>query len=202
MTPQEYKDHQDAESVRKAEEAAAWHIPLSKGRMTLPKALKQMDSFRLDQEEVPLSIQLVENPKYDIGLFAGNVDLHTHDCIHLLLGRGLLPKDEAFVICYTMGSTKKMARWRRNLFMFCAKYFYPKGYRFSEEERFVFNMGVALGEQNNDDLSEYPFDECLMTANYSLLTLRRGFVNIDLLKNYYKLEKALFPDSKESQRLI
>ena len=41
-----------------------------------------------------------------------------------------------------------------------------------------------------------------MTDNYSLLSLRRGFVNIDLLKNYYKLEKALFPDSKESQRLI
>tara|TARA_Y100000310_G_scaffold240672_1_gene244548 strand:- start:109 stop:690 length:582 start_codon:yes stop_codon:yes gene_type:complete len=185
-----------------AEEAAAWHVPLSKGRMTLPKALEQMDSFKLRQEEVPLIIRLVENPKYDIGLFAGNVDLHTHDCIHLLLGRGLLPKDEAFVIGYTMGSTKKMARWRRNLFMFCAKYFYPEGYKFGEEERFVFNMGVALGEKNDDDISQYPFDECLMTWNYPLTTLRKGFVDVDLLKHYYRIEKALFPNSVESQRLI
>tara|TARA_Y100000310_G_scaffold213085_1_gene213991 strand:+ start:4156 stop:4764 length:609 start_codon:yes stop_codon:yes gene_type:complete len=202
MTPRQYTEHKEAEKLRKTEEAEAWHVPLSRGRMTLPKALKKMDSFRLNQDEVPLRIQLVENPKYDVGLFAGNVSLYTHDCIHLLLGRGVRPKDEAFVIGYTMGSTKKMARWRRNLFMFCAKYFYPKGYRFGEEERFVFNMGVALGEQNNDDLTEYPFDECLMTANYSLSVLRQGFVNVDLLRNYYKVEKSLFPNSIESQRLI
>ena len=69
-----------------------------------------MDSWgsKLEAEDVPLIIKLVENPKYDIGLFAGNVSLYNHDCIHLLLGRGLRVKDEAFVIGFTMGSTKKM----------------------------------------------------------------------------------------------
>jgi hypothetical protein len=40
-------------------------------------------------------IQLVENPRFNlpgIDLFHGAVDLATHDAIHILLGRGLLPK--------------------------------------------------------------------------------------------------------------
>ena len=206
MTPRQYKEYAEAEkkaAKEKAEELAAdWHVPLSKALITMPEVLAEMESFKLHPDDVPFIIKLVENPKYDIGLFAGNVDLYTHDCIHVFLGRGLLPKDEAFVIGYTMGSTKKMPRWRRNLFMFCAKYFYPEGYSFGEEERFVFNMGVALGSLCKDDLSDYPFGECLMTANYDLVDLRGGFVDVDLLKHYYKIEKAMFPESIESQRLV
>ena len=63
-----------------------------------------MDSFKLRQENIPLIIKLVENPNYNTSkLFGGAVDLFTHDCVHVLLGRGLLVKDEAFVIGYTMG---------------------------------------------------------------------------------------------------
>ncbi len=119
MTPAEYKE----EIERQIND---WHIPLSKGGITLNKGLRSMQGFKLESEDVPLIIKLVENPKYDVGLFAGNVSLHNHDCIHLLLGRGLRVKDEAFVIGYTMGSTKKMPRWRRNLYMFCAKYLFPQ----------------------------------------------------------------------------
>ena len=142
-------------------------------------------------------------PKYDIGLFAGNVDLKTHDCIHVLLGRGLLPKDEAFVIGYTMGSTKKMPRWRRNLFMFCSKHLYPKAYRFGEEERFVFNMGVALGSANPTDLSVAGKHLSTIWLDLPVTYLRKSFnIDVKLLKSYYKIEKELFPNSVESQRLL
>ena len=84
----------------------------------LYKVLEGMGEFKLSQEDVPLVIKLTENPKYiSSKLFTGAVDLFSHDCIHVLLGRGLLTKDEAFVIGYTMGSAKKMRRWRRNLFL-------------------------------------------------------------------------------------
>jgi len=122
--------------------AEQWHVSLDDDALTLGQALRSMESFKLNQEDVPLIIKLVENPDYKTSkLFGGAVDLFTHDCIHALLGRGLLVKDEAFVIGYTMGSTKGMKRWKRNLFMFMSKYFYPEGYRFGEEERFVFNTG-------------------------------------------------------------
>ena len=142
----------------------------------------------------------MENPKYDIGLFAGNVSLYNHDCIHLLLGRGLRVKDEAFVIGYTMGSTKKMRRWRRNLYMFCAKYLFPQGYSFGEEERFVFNMGVMAGSQCPSDLSNVDFNQYVNNR----ISFVRKELGIDqkLFLSCYEVEKKCFPESLESQRLL
>ena len=195
MTPAEYKE----EIERQIND---WHVPLSKGGITLNKGLRSMESFKLESEDVPLIIKLVENPKYDVGLFAGNVSLHNHDCIHLLLGRGLRVKDEAFVIGYTMGSTKKMPRWRRNLYMFCAKYLFPQGYSFGEEERFVFNAGVLAGVQCPTDLSKIEFDD-RKHGNCRIATLSSELgINKDLLRNCYGFEKACFRDSEESQRLL
>jgi hypothetical protein len=58
-------------------EAEDWFIGLDcKKSWKLEKALKTMASFKLNADDVPLIIKLVENPKYDIGLFAGNVSLH------------------------------------------------------------------------------------------------------------------------------
>ena len=159
-----------------------------------------MADVRIAPSEVPFIIQLVENPKYDIGLFAGNVDLFTHDSIHVLLGRGLLVKDEAFVIGYTMGSTKKMGRWRKNLFMFCAKYLYPEGYVFGEEERFVFNLGVAAGSQCPTDLSMVDFH---LIQGEDVQQIRKELgINNHLIKACYGLEKRMFGGSHESERLL
>ena len=177
-----------------------WHIPLSTKGLTLKDGLDSMGGFKLEAEDVPFIIKLVENPKYDIGLFAGNISLYNHDSIHLLLGRGLRVKDEAFVIGFTMGSTKKMWRWRRNLYMFCAKYLFPKGYKFGEEERFIFNMGVMAGSQCSTDLSKA---DCFKLKNFKIDYVRK-LLNIDkkLLKYCYEVEKKCFPDSPESQRLL
>lgn len=194
MTPRQHLDDQQ----RLIEE---WHIPLtSKKHWTITTAQASMESFRLNQDDVPFIIKLVENPQYDVGLFAGNVDLYTHDCIHILLGRGLLAKDEAFVIGFTMGTTKKMFRWRRNLFMFFSKHFYPEGYKFREEERFVFNMGVMAGSRCPTDLSRFNFKK----HDKKRLTELRQITKIDkdLLKHCYEVEKRLFPNSVESQRLL
>ena len=177
-----------------------WHVPLYKSQTTIENGLRSMDSFKLQAEDVPFIIKLVENPKYDIGLFAGNVSLYNHDCIHLLLGRGLRVKDEAFVIGYTMGSTKKMRRWRRNLYMFCAKYLFPQGYSFGEEERFVFNMGVKAGSVCPTDLSQVDFKKL---KNKKLKTVREILgIEKEFIRDIYKIEKKLFVESEESQRLL
>ena len=116
MTPHQFKIHQKLEKEKSQEIAEQW-VP--KGDKKLKTFIKEMEPFKLHQEDVPLIIKLVENPNYATSkLFTGAVDLFTHDCIHALLGRGLLPKDEAFVIGFTMGSTKKMSRWRKSLFLF------------------------------------------------------------------------------------
>ena len=201
MTPREYKLLQIKERKEAEELANNWHFPISAHRQKLYQILREMEPFMLSQEDIPIRIKLVENPKWFTSkFFSGAVDLFTHDCIHVLLGRGLLVKDEAFVIGYTMGSTKKISRLKRNLFMFCSKYLYPEGYRFGEEERFVFNMGIMAGNKCKVDLTTVDFKEHLQVTTH-VLRNRLG-VNRDLLKDCYSVEKSFFPDSKESQRLL
>jgi len=194
MTPRQHK-----EDIEK--QISDWHIPLhSRKHWTFRSARKTMDSFKLSQSDIPLIIKLVENPKYDIGLFAGNVDLRSHDCIHVLLGRGLLVKDEAFVIGYTMGTTKKMPRWRRNLFMFISKYLYPEDYRFGEEERYVFNSAVMMGSKCPTDLSKVNFGDL---EEHKVSETREKFgINKKDISRFYSLEQQFFKNSKESQRLF
>ena len=182
-------------------DAESWHVPLFvRGRLSLQKVLDGMGDWRLRPKDVPLIIRLVENPKYDVGLFAGNVSLFSHDSIHVVLGRGLLPKDEAFVIGFTMGSTKKMFRWRKSLFMFCAKHLYPEGYKFGEEERLIFNIALEAGKRCPTDLSEFDFKK----YKYHSLDGLRNRLGIDknFLRYCYEFEKKCFPNSLESQRTM
>jgi hypothetical protein len=201
MTPQEFKDSEETRKLEMQSLSERWHHPLSKGNNLLYKVIDSMNEFKLSQEDVPLIIKLTENPNYKTSkLFTGAVDLFTHDCIHIALGRGLLPKDEAFVIGYTMGSAKKMKRWRRNLFMFICKYLYPEGYKFEEEERYVFYSGVMAGSMCPTDLSLVDFSQLL---DYKVRGIREKLgIDSELLKCYYCAEKKLFPQSKESERLV
>ena len=110
-------------------------VPLSTAELTLKEAHSQLDEFGLEQEDVPLIIQLVENPKYDlpgIDIFHGATNLKTHDYIHILLGRGVMIKDEAFVLGFTMGSSNRVTTTEEKLFSFITKYIYPKNYQFTD----------------------------------------------------------------------
>ena len=180
--------------------AENWYHSLSEGKDRLSEVVDGMRLFKLQQEEVPLVIKLTENPDYITSkLFTGAVRLFSHDCIHILLGRGLLLKDEAFVIGYTMGSGKKMSRWRRNLFLWVTKRLYPEGYKFTEEERYIFYSGVMAGSKCSSDLSKVNFEELV---NYKVDHVRELLgVDKELLKCYYCTEKKLFASSRESQRL-
>ena len=84
--------------------------------------------------------------------------------------------------------------------MFCAKYLFPEGYKFGEEERFIFNMGVMAGTQCSVDLSKA---NCSKLKNFKIDYVRK-LLDIDkkLLKYCYEVEKKCFPDSSESQRLL
>jgi hypothetical protein len=126
-----------------------WHIPLSCERLTLSQALESAKEIRAHPEEVPLAVRLVENPNYRVPglrLFSGAVTLDDHDCIHALLGRGLLSKDEAFTIGFTMGSTKQPGAAEARLYSLIAKHVYPKHYRFNDEDMQVFDCGLQLGK--------------------------------------------------------
>ena len=154
------------------EEISNWFVPLSASDVVLKDARSQLQSFGLKQEEVPLIIQLVENPKYDfpgIDLFHGATGIQNHDCIHVLLGRGILPKDEAFVIGFTMGSSNRVTTTEESLYAFFSQRLYPKDYRFAPEDIEVFRDATKLGyisdcrplsEVDFESYQSWPIGEC------------------------------------------
>ena len=190
--------------LSKAERVRQWMIPLSEGDKTLAQARAELEVLALKQDDVPFMVQLVENPKFDLpgfDIFHGATDLATHDQIHMLLGRGLLPKDEAFVIGFTMGSTDAVSQTEEKLYGFFTKYLYPRQYRFTDEDLRVFKDAVRLGFVSDvKPLSQVSFDDL------QDLPLREARARIgleeDLLRAYYAIEKRRYPNSFESQRLV
>jgi len=115
--------------------------------MKLSQAIKQFksaDTYK-NQGSIHWFVWLLENPNSPIAM-AGAVDLYNHDIIHILLDRGMNTKDEAMVIGFTMGNSDTTSEWVKLLFLFCAKWLYPDGYRFLEDEIIEYERGYAYGQ--------------------------------------------------------
>ena len=182
----------------------SWHVPLSQNKSTLAAAYDSLRSIALRQREVPLMVQLVENPRFDlpgVEIFSGATNLRTHDFLHILLGRGLLPKDEAFVLGFTMGSTNRVGAIEETLFTLIARYLYPKTYRFDDEDVAVYKDAVRLGHISDcKPLAGIRFGPMM---NWSLQRIRKAVgVEDDFLRAYYAIEARRYPKSVESQRLL
>ncbi|MHC4994903.1 MAG: hypothetical protein ACYTGQ_07605 [Planctomycetota bacterium] len=181
-----------------------WHTPLSDRRATLRSALDSLSGFALEQSDIPTIVQFVENPRFEamgLGVFHGAADLHTHDCIHILLGRGLLAKDEAFVIGFTMGSTKLVTTTEQKLYTFFAKRLYPGVFRFTDDDARVFKDATKLGGVS--DCAPLPDADYEPLMDLPLPEARRELgIEEDLLRAYYHIEKRRYPNAPESQRLL
>ena len=181
-----------------------WFIPLSCSNKTLSSAYQELQEFGLKQEEIPYIIQIVENPKFDLpggDIFHGKTDIETHDYLHIILGRGVLAKDEAFVIGFTMGSSNRVTSTEENLYSFFAKYLHPKAYRFTDEDLRVFKDAVKLGFISDcQPLSEVDYS-CHLEQPLGKIREDLG-IETNLLHAYYTIEKRRHPGSQESQRLL
>ena len=114
--------------------------------MLLSKAIEkwQDNSTYKEPSTIHWFVWLLENPKSPISL-TGAIDLYNHDIIHILLDRGMLNRDEAMVIGFTMGNSETTSSRVRWLFEFCARYLYPVSYRFNEYDLLEFERGFAYG---------------------------------------------------------
>ncbi|MCG8669350.1 MAG: hypothetical protein MI867_08030 [Pseudomonadales bacterium] len=181
-----------------------WHVPWYENDLTLRECLDNLALLGAPPTDIPLMVKLVENPKYRIPgvtLFHGAVELKQHDCIHVLLGRGLLSKDEAFVIGFTMGSTNQISTAEETMFCKIAKYLYPTIYQFDDEDISVFKDAVRLGSICRPKrLDDFDFEPWL---DKSLLDLRvAAGLEFGLIEAYYQMEKKRFAKDAASKRLI
>jgi hypothetical protein len=181
-----------------------WHIPFSQDHLTLREAKASLAALGAKQKDVPLMVQLVENPRFHIPgvqVFHGAVDIETHDAIHIVLGRGLLSKDEAFVIGFTMGSTDNVTTLEENLYALVSKIFYPKVYRFDADDIRIFRDAAKLGFVSDcKPLDRVDYDRYL---DWRLRDVRADLgLESDLILAYYRIEQRRWPSSKASQRLL
>jgi len=181
-----------------------WHVPLSCADRTLRDAYGSLAAIGMQQREIPLIVQLAENPRFDlpgIEIFSGAADLRTHDYLHILLGRGLLPKDEAFVLGFTMGSSNRVGEIEERLFTLIARYLYPGPYRFDDQDAAVYRDAVRLATVSDcRSLAEVEYAPLL---DWTLGRIRRELgIEEELLRAYYAIEHRRYPDSRESRRLL
>jgi len=133
--------------------------------MTLQEAIdiwRQLDGYK-EQSGIHWFVWLLENPESPISL-TGAIGLDNHDIIHILLNRGMEVCDEAMVIGFTMGNSTEISSWVRWLFKFCARYIYPKGYKFNEHDLLEFEKGFVYGytrPNKNIHLTEFNKSETI-----------------------------------------
>lgn len=181
-----------------------WTLSLQDNNRTLREALASLQSVAATQGEIPLIVQFMENPKYGFPWFTffhGSCDLTYHDAIHCVLARGLLPKDEAFVVGFTMGSSKRINSVNAWLFTTIAKHLYPKNYRFDDECVQVFKHAWKLAYISEcKPLADINYDNLM---DYTLKEIRQHIgIEEHLLQAYYQVEHDRYPYSRESQRLV
>jgi hypothetical protein len=93
---------------------------------------------------IPTIVWLMENPKSPFPL-PGAIDLHGHDCMHLLLKQGFSDINEAYVVGFTMGNCSKLHPLHLSIFRFVAQYLYPHPYKIGKDELEFFEAGVSQG---------------------------------------------------------
>lgn len=186
--------------TRSANPSLLWHEwspGLDNDHLTLGEVLSTLPAIA--EDKIPWIIRLFENPTSWIA-FPGAISLPRHDALHVLLGRGLMPQDEAFVIGFTMGSAKKIKNWQLSAFEFISQYLYRKPYAFSREDIMSFRLGANEGlSQGASDLHLTDLENM---KDIVLSDLRKQLkINRNRLYGVYAYEKILLPDSKASKRL-
>ncbi len=180
-----------------------WILPLEYGHVTLDEGMRFLGIVAAPQNEIPEIIRKVEGKDSVLvkEFFYGGVDLSAHDYIHLILGRGLLTKDEAFVIGFTMGSTNRLASMNREIFAFIAQNNYPSAYQMDAEAIRIFFDAAKLGYISDcQPLDQIDFSPW---ANLSLDEIRTR-INLfpRMIEAYYRdIEHRRHPDDAASIRL-
>ncbi|MDX2127473.1 MAG: hypothetical protein SFU91_00375 [Chloroherpetonaceae bacterium] len=175
----------------------AWIPNFENESLTLRQVYASLPGF--EQSEISPLVRALENPQSPFSL-TGAVDLFGHDCIHILLGRGLMAQDEAFTIGFTMGTSKSLSRLEQNLFKFATRFLYPKEYRFSQDDLKVFDLGVQAGKKSGAmEIYKVNFIPFL---DEPIWKIRRALgIQTSQLREFYAEEARLLPESEVSKRL-
>jgi hypothetical protein len=149
-------------------------------------------------EAIHPMVRLFENPSSPIA-FEGAITLERHDILHCLLGRGLIDQDEAFVLGYTMGTSKRMNSIKKWAFKTVLAN-YPEPYRIMGSELKAYDFGVEAGSAcRTDAIYDHPL-ESYLDQSIGEVRSRLG-ISKSLLMEFYSREQTAIPGTPASLRL-
>lgn len=112
-------------------------------------------------ESIPAIVKLLENPSSPLAL-PGKISLYNHDCLHVLLDKGISSEEEAYVIGFTMGNDPKCNWIHVAVFKFFSQYIYPQKFKFDRSDLQHYDAGFNLGKKyrniiqfNSIDFTQY-----------------------------------------------
>ena len=174
-----------------------WFPGLNNDARTLRDVLDELPAA--PPAAIPWVVRLFENDQGWLRLH-GAVNLEHHDMIHVLLGRGLLDQDEAFVIGFTMGSTKSVSRLERWFFKCAVSRLYPEPYRISRKILASYDLGLEAGR-------EFGIKDLHRRLHRGMLdrplgeTRRALEIDTNRLRQVYAREREALPGTLASLRL-
>ncbi|MEM1398879.1 MAG: hypothetical protein AAGF58_03310 [Pseudomonadota bacterium] len=177
-----------------------WTPGLDTDRMTISEVLETMPAA--NAADVPAIIRKYENPESPDAL-PGAISLPRHDCIHVLLGRGLHVQDEAFIIGATMGAASDITDEIVEFFIKVSTTEYPKHWRFEEEHIPSYRLGIGFASDNlkNKDLHLIPLEgELWQSKTVAQARKDLGIVKEEL-RAYFRKAELLVPGTRATRRL-
>lgn len=122
-----------------------------------------------DAVDIPFWVWFLENPKSPLPM-PGKINLYNHDYLHILLGRGQSPEDEAFIVGFTMGNDPQTKWYHLIIFKIFSFLIYPKLYRLNRQQIKIFDLGFLYGRKlSSQAIYKINFADY---QNYSLAVLR------------------------------
>jgi hypothetical protein len=180
-----------------------WHIPFHQDSISLQAALDSVPPLS-ELLELPLMIRLQRDPVLSfLGqlVFRAGLDQHQHDCIHIMLGRGLMAMDQAFVLGFTLGSSKKGSMPEHKLHGEVGRHFNKNASLFNEAESVVFKDGIKLAYLSfcapMDSFDFTPWHDTPLRQIREAIGLEP-----ELMQAYFAVEKHRYPHVLASQRLL
>lgn len=177
-----------------------WTPGLDTDDMTIAQVLATMPAA--NAHDVPEIIRKYENPESPDAL-PGAISLARHDCIHVLLGRGLHVQDEAFIIGATMGAASDISQAAVDFFIEVSTTQYPTHWRFEEDHIASYRLGVGFAVDNlrNKDLHHIPMEEEPWQSKTVRFARRELGIVKEELRAYFRKAELLVPGTPATRRL-
>ena len=179
-----------------------WYPGLDNDDAKLGDVLDQLPG--LDAEDVPSLVRLFENPQSPVAL-PGAVSLALHDIVHVLLGRGLVDQDEAFVIGFTAAADKPDISDEQVDAYKVGFQSYEEPYRITGQDLLAFDFGIQAGRlcaEKNPSLNNLFQMDVTSARDRTVGELRSRYgIDESTLRTFYALEQQVIPGTPASLRL-